>query len=131
MSPRNRGSAVMIEEDKVAVIKRNRNGMEYYVFPGGGIEEGESPEQATIREVFEEVGVHIDIIRQLGTVQFNGTQYYFLARIVGGQFGTGQGEEFEENRNRGLYEPQWLPIAKLESLDVRPMEIVKRIQMEI
>ncbi|MCG7343180.1 NUDIX domain-containing protein [Sporosarcina sp. ACRSL] len=121
----------MIEEDKVAVIKRNRNGMEYYVFPGGGIEEGESPEQATIREVFEEVGVHIDIIRQLGTVQFNGTQYYFLARIVGGQFGTGQGEEFEENRNRGLYEPQWLPIAKLESLDVRPMEIVKRIQMEI
>ena len=86
---RNRGAAVIIEEDKVAVIKRNRNGKEYYVFPGGGIEVDESPEQATIREVFEELGVQIVITEHLGVVQFHGMQYYFLAKIVGGSIRNG------------------------------------------
>jgi 8-oxo-dGTP diphosphatase len=130
---RSRGAAILIEEDKVAVIKRIRNGVEYYVFPGGGIEEGESPEQATIREAFEELGVHIGIIGHLGTVEYNGLQHYFVAKIVDGTFGTGQGEEYDKSRNRGLYEPMWIPIAQLDTLDVRPMEIAKQIyeRMEI
>ena len=129
---RNRGAAVIIQEGQVAVIKRNRDGKEYYLFPGGGIEEGESPEQATIREAFEELGVHIVIIRHLETVEFYGKQHYFLAHIVGGTFGTGQGEEYDGRHNRGLYEPMWISIANLEALDVRPMEIVKKCmeQME-
>ena len=36
-------------------------------FPGGGIEAGEMPEQALIRECFEELGVLVEPIRQLGT----------------------------------------------------------------
>lgn len=133
VQPRNRGSSVIIEKDKVAVIKRNLGGEEYYVFPGGGIEVDESPEQATIREAFEELGVHIEIKEHLGIVEFNGKQYYFLAEIVGGEFGTGQGEEYDESCNRGLYEPKWIPIAELIALDVRPIEIVKIIvdRMEI
>lgn len=129
--PRNRGSSVIIQGDKVAVIKRNRNGEEYYVFPGGGIENDETPEHAAIREAYEELGVHIEIKEHLGIVEFNGKQHYFLAEIVGGEFGTGQGEEYVESCNRGRYEPMWIPIAKLEALDIRPMEIAKRIRMEI
>ena len=130
---RNRGAAVIIEGDQVAVIKRNWNGREYYVFPGGGIEVDESPEQATIREVFEELGVKIAITEHLGVVQFHGMQYYFLAKIVSGIVGTGQGEEFDESRNRGQYEPMWIPIARLNALDIRPAEIAKRLyeRMEI
>ena len=40
---RNRGSAIIIENQKVVLIKRNRNKCVYYVFPGGGIKEGETP----------------------------------------------------------------------------------------
>lgn len=124
---RNRGSAIIIESGKVAVIKRRREGQEYYVFPGGGIEEGESPEQATIPEAFEELGVHIEIKESIGTVHFNGVQQFFLSAIIGGTFGTGSGEEYEEDRNRGSYEPMWLPIDKLVSLDVRPMKIAEMV----
>jgi len=36
-------------------------------FPGGGIEAGETPHQALVRECFEELGVLVEPIRQLGT----------------------------------------------------------------
>ena len=35
-------------------------------FPGGGIEPGETPHQALIRECFEELGISVEPIRQLG-----------------------------------------------------------------
>ncbi|WHT49023.1 NUDIX domain-containing protein [Sporosarcina thermotolerans] len=122
-----RGSAVIIEDDKVGIIRRNRDGEEYYVFPGGGVEDGESPEEATVREAMEELGVQIEIQKLIGTVNFNGTQHFFLATIVGGTFGTGKGEEYGIDRNRGTYTPVWIPIDGLEMLDVRPVEIVKRL----
>ena len=54
---RNRGAAIIVQEGKIALIKRIREEETYYVFPGGGIEEGETPEEATKREVYEELGV--------------------------------------------------------------------------
>ncbi|MRB25020.1 NUDIX domain-containing protein, partial [Bacillus thuringiensis] len=58
---RNRGAAIIVLEGKIALIKRIREEERYYVFPGGGIEEGETPEEATKREVYEELGVHIQV----------------------------------------------------------------------
>lgn len=56
---RNRGAAIIVQEGKIALIKRIREEETYYVFPGGGVEEGETPEEATKREVYEELGLHI------------------------------------------------------------------------
>lgn len=53
---RNRGAAIIVQEGKIALIKRIREEETYYVFPGGGIEECETPEEATKREVYEELG---------------------------------------------------------------------------
>ncbi|MBK3493641.1 NUDIX domain-containing protein [Viridibacillus sp. YIM B01967] len=125
---RNRGSVVLVENNKVGLIKRNRNGSVYYVFPGGGIEEGENPETGAKREAFEELGVKVNVNECIAKVKFNGIQYFFLAEIIEGSFGTGQGEEYtDENRNRGTYQPMWVDIENLLSIDVRPKEVVERI----
>ncbi len=125
---RDRGSSVVIENNKVALIKRVRAGQEYYVFPGGGIEQDESPEQAAIRETFEELGVHVAIKGSLGIVNYNGVQVFFIAEIIGGTFGTGKGEEFRyECRNRGTYEPIWVELEQLSSFDVHPLEIAEKV----
>jgi len=123
---RNRGSTIIIEQHKVCLIKRVKNSELYYVFPGGGIEKNEAPREAAKREAFEELGIHVSIGDLLDTVTFHGTQYFFLAEIVGGTFGTGQAIEFTKKHN-GLYEPVWVNIETLSNLDVRPKEMAQKI----
>ncbi len=52
---KNRASAIIPYEDGLIVIRRikgdNENREEYYTIPGGGQEEGESIEEATLREI--------------------------------------------------------------------------------
>ena len=45
---------------------RNTYGKGYWNFPGGGIEKGESPEEAVRREVKEEVGLPLNKVRHVG-----------------------------------------------------------------
>ena len=126
---RNRGSVVIIENNKVALIQRNRDGAVYYVFPGGGIEQGEAPEEGAKREALEELGVDVKIHECIAKVEYNGTQYFFAAEIIDGVFGTGQGEEYiDQTRERGTYLPMWVEISSLSSLDIRPREVAVKVQ---
>lgn len=123
---RNRGAAIIVQEGKIALIKRIREGETYYVFPGGGIEEDETAEEATKREVYEELGVHIEVEQLIVKVEYKGTEYYFNARITDGVFGSGKAAEFEL-KDRGSYIPLWLPIHELEEVNIKPYEVVGSI----
>lgn len=125
---RNRGSAILIDNNKIAVIKRVREEDVYYVFPGGGIEEGETPEEATIREAYEEVGVTISITEKFAEFEYVGRQFYFLGQILDGEFGSGEGEEFHRADNtRGTYEPMWIDFEELLSINVKPEEVARSV----
>jgi 8-oxo-dGTP pyrophosphatase MutT (NUDIX family) len=114
-----RAGIVLIQDNKVALIERHRAGLDYFVFPGGGVDEGESPEQAAIREAMEELGLQIAIRRKVAEVQMGkrSQQVYFLAEQTGGEFGTGTGEEFTvsdpDHPQQGIYIPIWMPIDEL------------------
>jgi 8-oxo-dGTP diphosphatase len=123
---RNRGSVVIVDNKQVVLIKRVRDGDVYYVFPGGGIEAGETPGETAVREAFEELGVKVEVRECLAVVDFLGKQYFYLAEILSGKIGTGSGEEFL-NHSRGTYEPMWVNINQLPSLDVRPAEVSERV----
>ena len=58
---------IVIRDSKILLIRQRRDGREYYGRPGGGIEPGETPEQAAIRELWEECNVTGKIIKSLGT----------------------------------------------------------------
>ncbi|WP_236712667.1 NUDIX hydrolase [Peribacillus muralis] len=108
---RNRGSIILKVKDKVALIRRCREGTAYYVFPGGGIEKAETPEQAAKREAFEELGVKVEVKDCLAIVHFNGIQYFFLGDIIEGVLGTGNGEEYKDSL-RGTYQPMKAYVGK-------------------
>lgn len=126
---RNRGSVVIMEDNKLCLIKRSRNNSIYYVFPGGGIEPEETPREAAKREAFEELGVTVQINECLAEIEYEGTQYFFLADIVSGSIGTGQGEEFTERApERGTYLPMWVEIDDLSAIDVKPLFVAKKVK---
>jgi 8-oxo-dGTP pyrophosphatase MutT (NUDIX family) len=126
-----RATAIIIHDAKVALIERRRDGEHYFVFPGGGIEEGENPIEAVHREVMEELGVTVAVGPLVAELVFyDRRQYYFLATITGGHFGAGTGPEMAGAYppERGTYQPVWLPIASLHSEPVRPQMIAEFVQ---
>lgn len=46
-----RAVAIIVNDAKVLLIHRISHGKEYHVFPGGGVENGETVERAVLREV--------------------------------------------------------------------------------
>lgn len=119
---RNRAGGILIEDGKVLLMHRIKNvdGVvkEYYVVPGGGIEEGENVEEATKRELKEEIGIDVELIRDepLFTLeQENGIQYFSLINKISGIIGTGDGPEFTDpgHANRGVYSAEVVSIKDI------------------
>ena len=119
-----RSRAIILREGpggaEVALIERRRGGRLYYVFPGGGGEPGESPAEAVVREVAEELGLRVAPGRLVAEVAAgDAVQYFFVVSVAGGRFGTGHGPELrgETPGERGAYTPRWVPVAGLHRLD--------------
>lgn len=61
--------AVIVDDKNRVAIIDVRNG-EYFKIPGGGIEDGETVDQAVRREAMEEAGSEIEIVQELGEQEF-------------------------------------------------------------
>ena len=95
------------------------------------MDDGETPEQGAVREAFEELGIEVAIKKTVAVIHFDqSTQVYYLVEQVGGEFGTGTGEEFTdsdpEDPEEGIYIPIWMPIDELPKHEkVFPESVVK------
>ena len=83
---------------KVLLTQRADNGR--WCLPGGGLDPGESVEEACIREVWEETGLHVRVTRLVGVysdpnqlvIYKDGNKAFFVvmsfeAEIIGGELG--------------------------------------------
>lgn len=74
-----------------------------WVFPKGHIEDGETAEQAGIREVEEEAGVVAEIVAPIGTIQYRNARGEVRAQLYLMTF-VSEGEP-REDRRRGWFTP--------------------------
>jgi len=58
---------IIFTDDKKQVLLIKRRDVPLWVFPGGGVENNETPEEATIREIQEETGLNVTIDRKVAT----------------------------------------------------------------
>ena len=89
-------------EDKILLVKRNTVPFKgYWALPGGRMDPGETIEQTIIREVKEETGLEVAIVRVIGEYVEKGVkdeveyEYYptcFLVKVVGGEIRRQEGE---------------------------------------
>lgn len=84
-------------------------------FIGGEVEEGESPEEAVKREVCEEVGLEVEVVKELGRYEHEGKGGVWLGvlyacRAVGGKVRNAEPEKCSEVR--------WVRWDEVESLDL-------------
>lgn len=73
----NIATGVLLDGDRVYVQKRMPDDVwgGLWEFPGGGVEEGESPAEAVVRELMEETGFAVEAGAHLGTIHHNYTKY--------------------------------------------------------
>lgn len=63
---------IIINNNKIALIKKARGGYKGKLdLPGGGIEHEETPNEALIREIMEEVGIEVDSYNLLDVTSVN------------------------------------------------------------
>jgi len=79
--------AVVLHKNKVALMRITKKG--YLTLPGGGIEKNESIKSALLREVKEETGCKVKIVKELGMIEEKRTHvklhqisYCFLVKVI-------------------------------------------------
>lgn len=122
--------AIIIENDSLVSMYREFNDRVFYTFPGGGIEGPENEEECVIREVFEEFGLIIQPIKKVYIYENEkSVEHFYLCEIVGGNFGQGTGEEYQNNKN-GVYKPTMIKLKEIKNLPLMPPEIAQALIMD-
>ena len=119
---RDRSVVFVIRNNKILMEKLNypsEGKDDFYSIPGGGIEAGETPEQAAIRELKEECGLNGTIVRKLTELyNHNRTEYVFEVKVPDDQEPIlGYDPEESENENPPLKEVLWLALDELSEKD--------------
>lgn len=79
---RPRACAAIIRNDAILMVRHHDGRREYWTLPGGGLKPGETPEQAALREVWEETRLHARIARFLYQESYRfGISTCFLAEV--------------------------------------------------
>ncbi len=130
------GRGIVIRDKKLLAIHRIRDNQEYYVFPGGHIDAGETLSDACAREVLEETGVVARPFRELYKFWYedhkhhrgDGWQSFMVCEYQSGEPHQTDAEEYTDpERKGGSYNPVWLDIDEIEKLDLRPSFVKKQL----
>ena len=108
-------AAIIIENGKVFATQRGygefKDGWE---FPGGKIEPGETPEEAIVREIKEELDTEIEAVELLDTVEYDYPNFHlsmdcFICKILSGDLVLKEHEAAKWLTKETLGSVEWLP----------------------
>jgi 8-oxo-dGTP diphosphatase len=112
--------AAVMQKDGKYMIARRRPGKHlagYWEFPGGKIEEGETPEESLQREMQEEFGVHAEIGDYLGdSVHDYGSK---IVRLMA--YKATVEEDIHQSTDHDLIE--WVECSRMSSYQLAPADI--------
>lgn len=121
--------AIIIENGKMLVMYRNKHGSEYFTLVGGRLNDGETPEQALVREIREETGLRITkyqlVFIEEHAEPYN-EQYIFLCEVASHEPIAVQNSSEEGTMNRmgmNIHTPHWVDVSALHTLAFRTPQL--------
>ena len=111
----NVAAAVMIRDGKIFATERGYGDYkDWWEFPGGKIEENESPTDAVSREIGEELGVSIDVGDRIYVVEYDYPDFHlhmeaFACTITGGKIELREHENALWLDTESIDSVRWLP----------------------
>lgn len=103
----------------LATIFRRKNGTEYYVIPGGGVDNNENLEDALKRELKEELNIEVNIINLAFKNETNDRiEYFYECEYLSGDF-TLNGEELDRMNENNYYEPTFIKIDDIKNVSLQ------------
>lgn len=112
-------AAIIVHDGKVFATQRGYGDWkDWWEFPGGKIEPGETPEQALVREISEELDSQIAVDRHLRTIDYDYPAFHlnmqcFLCHVTKGDLVLKEHESAAWLDRESLRSVNWLP-ADLE-----------------
>jgi len=113
-----RAQCLVIRNNKILMVKHCHEGEEWWCLPGGGIEKGETPEEAAIHELKEECCIGGKIIRETGYTAYsaNDKSYSFEVDIGTQNPILGIDPDLPSNR-QVLIDVKWLALSEIPERD--------------
>ena len=112
---RGRAQAIVVRGDKILMVQHNHDGITWYCLPGGGIEPGETPEAAALRELRQECCVSGTIIKKTGEwvdPYDSGKSFPTFHVDIGGQTPS-LGTDPEMSEYQVLAEVRWMALNEM------------------
>lgn len=122
-------SVICRREKRFLLVRRGKEPKKHWLaFPGGSVEQGETPEQAAMRELHEETALHAKILKHFITVDLalDANSYnrnYYLAIFRAHEI---SGHELAGDDALSLH---WLTIEEMTTMQVTPstLEVARKV----
>jgi len=112
-------AAIIRKEDKIFATQRGYGDFkDWWEFPGGKMEDGETPEDALVREIREELSTDIRIDKFLYTVDydypnFHLTMHCYICSLLSEAMHLNEHEAARWLKKEDIYTVDWLPADEI------------------
>lgn len=112
-------AAIIRKGDKLFATQRGYGEWkDWWEWPGGKVEEGESPEQALVREIREELSAEISMDKYLCTIDWDYPDFHlkmhcYMCSLLGEALHLNEHEAARWLDRESLYSVKWLPADEI------------------
>lgn len=125
-----RSATIVVKDGRVLLVGSKYKEGEFYLFPGGGIEFGETVKDAAVRETFEETGVKVKIKDLFHVNEYiyaddwnkRSVSMFFMAEVV-------EITNPETDDGGKIKKINWIELKNLDNYDIKPKRVAEMLKL--